>query len=652
MRVENSYTEGDIVQVWTTNVMRRQTWREALDDAADRLASTVRQEIENRLGDLGDRHADELAVYWRAEDGTTGDRPVELYRMAAHGRLVLIGESGAGKSVFLDRLSLDLLRKRDRNAEEAVPVIVNLTAWTSDNGGLTEWIISRLTLDYPFLDESLTAALLTEGAILPILDGFDEVNGDETTTEETDADLRRLVWSGLNNARVALVVASRPDEYQKAAGSAGPLASATLARLERLSPHAAAAYLANEAEDEDTWHEALRLDPGRLGLALSSPLMVSLARDLYGRDLSCKRFADREEFPTADAIEQHLLTGFVPSRYRNETSNILRRRGPSWVAGLARAIPEGRTELAWWEFGSSVPLLARMTAFAFPAGLVGAGTGWLAQGAGGAAAAAALLIAVALVISMTSTPQVVRIQRIGVIGRARFAWALLGAGLVGGACVGVLGRPLVLSVGLWTLPFAAATGTLAGSFLTWLARRWELGSAAKTVWTELWLGAGGSFVGGAAVALVFWRFQVPDVGYLEWIGYCCVFGLAFAIPAAAEGAPGHEISTPRGLLSANRLWALAQMAFIGVPFGLVAGTVTGPAEGALIGTAVGLAWGVGTTAWGRWLVLVRGWMVLRGHLPWLVWSFLEDTHEKRIIRRKGSVFEFRHGSLQELLAER
>ncbi|WP_239340718.1 NACHT domain-containing NTPase [Frankia sp. CiP3] len=623
----NTGTTGDVTVEYHS---RPRTRPEELDWAADTLASMVLKESNKLLGDLGDRRPDELAVTWRASDGTTGDRPIDLYRKAAHGRLILIGKSGSGKSVFLYRLVRDLLRDQGES-RTAVPVVVNLSAWTPRSGTLTDWIIARLTLGYPFLEERLADALLAEGRILPVLDSFDEIN----------ADLRHLAWRGLNNVGTALVVASRPDEYQEAAQSAGPLAAAVFAELEPLSPREAAAYLGRD-EDEGAWREALRDDPAGLGRALSSPLMASLAR-VYGQDLAREQFAGLEG---ADAIEQHLLARFVPSRYHNEPNGAFSRRGPAWIAALARAMPKG--ELAWWQLGSSVPPAARIIALGIPAAALGLVTDWLVQGA---AAVIALLLVAVFGISVTRTPRPVHLQ-IGWSGRRRYAVALLGAGLVGGVCVGALGRTLVLSVGVWTLPLAAAAGTLPGSFLTWLIRRWELGNRAKTVWTELRLGAGGSLVGGAVIALVFGYFHVLDSGYLGWILYSCVFGLAFAIPAAVEGESTSDIATPRQLLNANRLWAIVQASIIGVPFALIAGAVLGPARGVFVGAAIGLAWGVGTTAWGRWLVLVRAWMPLCDHLPWRVWSFLEDAHDKQILRQTGAYFQFRHSSLHELLAAR
>ncbi|MDN2495134.1 NACHT domain-containing protein [Nocardia nova] len=635
--IRNSRITGDVFQQVITQYPP--TWQEKLDESANRLASKLKSEIASRLGRLGDRRPDELVVRWRAGD-KAGDRPIDLYRSASHGRLIVLGESGAGKSIFLDRLVRDLLRELATTAGP-VPVIVNLNSWAPDRVSLSQWIVDRLIFDHPFVEESHAAALLGDERILPVLDGFDEIN----------ADLQHQAWEQLNNVGLAMIIASRPDQYREVAESAGPLASATLAELEPLTPGEAAEYLTDDDVADsglDTWRSELRADPDRLGKALSSPLMVSLARDLYGRNLTSKRFADRDAFPSAAAIEHHLLAAFVPSRYRNDTNSTMRQFGPQWIAGLARSIPEGRTEIAWWELASSVSLPARIVGFGVMAVLVGAVTGALAKGAAGAVAASALLAVLAVGVAVAPVPRVVR--TIGLIGRTKYAAALLCSGVIGGICAGLLSKPLVLSVGLWTLPFAAAAGTLPACLVTWGTRRWELGDAAKTVWKEIGLGSGGAWVGGAAVSVVFTFFQVPDPGYAGWVGYCCLVGLAFSIPAAVEGLPGRDISTPHDLLDANRLWAFGQIVSVSVPFGLIASTVTGPVRGILIGVAVGLAWGIAMTAWGRWFVLVRVWMVVRGQLPWFVWRFLEDAHERQILRQKGAVFQFRHGSLQELLA--
>jgi NACHT domain len=95
------------------------------------------------------------------------------------GRLVVLGEAGAGKTMLLVRLLLDLLARR--NPSGPVPVLLPLAAWNPDEQDLHAWIAERLILDHPRLaapaagGDSRVQALLDRRLLLPILDGLDEL---------------------------------------------------------------------------------------------------------------------------------------------------------------------------------------------------------------------------------------------------------------------------------------------------------------------------------------------------------------------------------------------------------------------------------------------------------------------------------------------
>ena len=55
--------------------------------------------------------------------------------------------------------------------------------------------------------------------------------------------------------------------------------------------------------------------------------------------------------------------------------------------------------------------------------------------------------------------------------------------------------------------------------------------------------------------------------------------------------------------------------------------------------------GVSGTAWGAF-VLVRSWLALSGRLPWRLMAFLDDAHERGILRQSGPL-----ASLKQLLLE-
>jgi NACHT domain len=100
------------------------------------------------------------------------------------GRLIVLGEPGAGKTMLLVRLVLDLLAKRAPG--DPVPVLVSLAGWDPDDDDedLATWLTRRLILNHQGLDEpappgagavSQARALLDQQLLLPILDGLDEL---------------------------------------------------------------------------------------------------------------------------------------------------------------------------------------------------------------------------------------------------------------------------------------------------------------------------------------------------------------------------------------------------------------------------------------------------------------------------------------------
>ena len=97
------------------------------------------------------------------------------------GRLVILGEPGAGKTMLAVRLVLDLLAARPDGAP--VPLLVPLASWDPNEHDLHTWLERRLTLDYPGLTTpvpggtgtSRARAFLNRGLILAVLDGLDEI---------------------------------------------------------------------------------------------------------------------------------------------------------------------------------------------------------------------------------------------------------------------------------------------------------------------------------------------------------------------------------------------------------------------------------------------------------------------------------------------
>jgi NACHT domain len=284
------------------------------------------------------------------------------------GRLVVLGEPGAGKTELLIRLLLELLARRSPGSLAPVPVLVPLAAWDPIRDDLAPWLVRRLTQDHPGLAEpappqagatSLAQALLEHRLLLPILDGLDEL----------PAPMLGRAITRLNSALPpgqGLVLASRtaafrqatsghpnPTPAQKPATAAPPtphrvvpvrLWGAAGVSLQPLAAVDVRGYLRRDAASPAMaarWDPVLAVlgTPTPVGQALTSPLLVALARAIYnprpgdGEQLQPAGLPDPAEpcdqtrFATPAAIQAHLFDAFIPAAYRPTLTLVARAAG-------------------------------------------------------------------------------------------------------------------------------------------------------------------------------------------------------------------------------------------------------------------------------------------------------------------------------------
>jgi hypothetical protein len=97
-------------------------------------------------------------------------------------RLVVVGEAGAGKTMLLVGLVLDLLARR--GPADPVPMLFSLASWSPAEQDLRGWLAAQIAVDHPALAAPAPAggaggswalALLEHQLILPVLDGLDEL---------------------------------------------------------------------------------------------------------------------------------------------------------------------------------------------------------------------------------------------------------------------------------------------------------------------------------------------------------------------------------------------------------------------------------------------------------------------------------------------
>jgi hypothetical protein len=306
-----------------------------------------------------------------------GRELLEVLAKVPTGRLAVLGEPGAGKTMLMVRLVLDLLARR--TAGDPVPILASVASWSPAYQDLRGWLGARLLFDYPFLaspppggrtEATQAAALLASGLIMPVLDGLDEI------PEQVRGPAISRINSALQPAEW-VVVTCRAKEYQDSvrpkSGVEATFRGAAAVQLRPLDADTVGSYLCADAPGPDTkilWEPVLKVlaseAPARQ--ALTTPLMVGLARTIYNprpgdgagarRDpveLCSPALANRTE------VEALLFDAFIPAAYRADTGSRWKPQDAErWLVFLARHL-QGSIEgpnLAWWQLQLALPRTA------------------------------------------------------------------------------------------------------------------------------------------------------------------------------------------------------------------------------------------------------------------------------------------------------
>ncbi|CAI7976919.1 membrane hypothetical protein [Frankia sp. Hr75.2] len=299
----------------------------------------------------------------------------------------MLGEPGAGKTVLLVRFVLDLIGRRQ--AGEPVPLLVPLASWIPDWQSLYGWLEDQILLEYPHLSavdaatgDTRAGALLRAGLILPVLDGLDEIRAGGTDqalasiNDELPGDIGLVLSCRTDEFRAAV----RPDPDQRPIhldGAAGihvlPLTSTAIRGY----------LLAGAGSDGPLrWAPALTAlaDPtSSVAQALTTPLTAFLASTVYNpwpweSRVGLPDPSDLCALPTAAAVEQHLLAGFIPAAYRPHPDRPTRwtiKQATRYLAFLGHHLEHRlhTTSLAWWEIPGATPGTYRILTVGITGGL-------------------------------------------------------------------------------------------------------------------------------------------------------------------------------------------------------------------------------------------------------------------------------------------
>lgn len=359
---------GTAVAIWGLRARPYADDPDVLDRrASELLAAIVKSEartLAQLMGDTGDPRPANVgfAQYeviqsnWRSDGGTAVgslETIADYYVSLRLGRLVVIGEPGAGKTVLATRLLLDLATPESSRLR--IPVRLSLPAFSIPEGEfnaakvrdqLDDWIADQLAATY-HVEPEVTKALVAQKRVLPILDGLDEMDPDEGRATRA-----RIVLDALNVAAGpggwSVVVTCRAERYQEIARTGSALQDATVITMQPLFVEQAIGWLAHRFPDssqsdgaQKRWHPVIALMRkhsirGRLARCLTNPLMLYLAAAVYHDDQDPRELCDKG----FEELRDHLLGQFIPAAVRYHSYSKGRHYDPDnaekWLRVLAR----------------------------------------------------------------------------------------------------------------------------------------------------------------------------------------------------------------------------------------------------------------------------------------------------------------------------
>jgi hypothetical protein len=541
----------------------------------------------------------------------------EVYARLPHGRLIVLGGPGAGKTGAMILLLLAALDHRaslteDKRPGAPVPVWLTLGGWDPSAKSLHEWAAGVMNRDYPFLrapDYGPGAAdeLLRSGRVALFLDGLDEM----------PQDVQAEALDRVDQVRgVRIVVSSRPGEYRHAVQSGGPDNTAVI-ELCPVRPAAAADYLTHgqAGPNRQKWEHLgayLRQNPGSIAAkGLDNPLTLSLARDTYTTQ-DPAILTEPGRFATVEALREHLIDYALVSAYPDKHQ---RARATNQLAWIARHMATSR-DLNWWDIPTWIrPWQIHLTrALGF-----------------------ALAGAIGFTLALGLPPPPFGFTAIALIG---VFWGGITFGLGFGLAFAILGR---LAGDPYTLAFR-------------LPRPRELGPV---------LGFG--IAGATGFGLMGWSAGVVAFGTYSSnreLGLGLAGGLAFgwviglfslwATPIASSSS-----ATPGATYRSDRRTSVILGITIGLAIGFVFTFAYEPVGGLETGVAAGVGFGLAgmltaSLAFGQVPLVKLTELILTCRWQDRVRfrQLLEDACDRQVLRQAGTVYQFRHAMLQDRLATR
>ena len=505
------------------------------------------------------------------------------------GKLLILGAPGAGKTTLLLELARDLVARARQDSQHAIPLVFNLSTWASQRQPLDKWLTIELNQRYD-VPSKLATAWVEADAILPLLDGLDEV-----APNQRDACVEAINTYRQKRGLVQLAVCSRVEEYGRLADK---LRLEGAALIQPLTQQTVDAYLREIGRPLAAVRIALKDDPALWEL-LDSPLLLSIVAIAF-KD---KAPAKVRSASTLEQRRRQLFDDYIAAMFERRSKDVpfTRQQTSKWISWLAAQMVQHKLTVYYIE---------RMQ------------VDWLPQ------KQRPDYVRVAKWIGRLGGRLDDAFERIKLVETLR--WSLsrdqLGAGLIFGMSFGLAGGMII----------GLSSGFRAG-LTNWLRVVLDSGLVGLVIGLTNWLVVG--LEGGLVVGLI---------GGLLGV---LIFGLG-GDEVEVRTTPNQGIHRSArswmvfgvisGLISGLIFWLI---------FGLSARQVVGAGAGLIVGVGTGL--GLGLNYGGSAVILhyTLRWMLYRNvYLPLRLVPFLDYCTERIFLRKVGGGYIFVHRLLMEHFA--
>jgi hypothetical protein len=239
---------------------------------------------------------------------------------------LLLGASGAGKTMLLLDLACKLLMQGEHDPDSPIPVILNLSSWAKQKLPLESWLLDQLHFVYG-IPPSLGQPLLNQDRWFFLLDDFDKL----------DVAVRSQCVKVINTYRkghlAPLIVCSRSHEYLSGKTK---LSLSIAVEIQPLQDQEVLAYLKNVGKPMAAVRVVLRTHP-TLKQLINTPLMLRVVSTVYYG----KGPRDLPQAGSAEEVRKKIFSRYVQMMLEpQEGRSFSSRQTVRFLAWLARQMKQ------------------------------------------------------------------------------------------------------------------------------------------------------------------------------------------------------------------------------------------------------------------------------------------------------------------------